>query len=350
MTAGDPAPASSAPLAGMRVLDLSQLLPGPYCTLLLAALGATVTKVEPVYGDPARHLDPPMFALANRGKTSVRLDLKSTAGQAALLDLAAESDVFVEGFRPGVTARLGCDFATLSALNPALVYCSLSGFGQDGPLAGQPTHDLSLQALAGAIGPSTEVTTIGVPWVDLGVATTAALQIVAHWRSGQAIHLDLALLDVARAWATVKPSAPVRLEPTYGTFTSSDGVVFTLALLEDDMWRRLCTALHLDVWSAELGLGGYAARVALAEQVRARVAAELGRCTAAELAALAAAHDLPLDRVLTPVEADSHEQVEWRRRASRQDAVVPLGSGAGVPLAPLRESEPVVDAGGGPVA
>jgi CoA:oxalate CoA-transferase len=328
----------AAPLAGMRVLDLSQQLPGPYCTLLLASLGATVTKVEPVYGDAARHLDPPMFALVNQGKTSLRLDLKSAAGQARLRELAAESDVFVEGFRPGVTARLGCDFATLSALNPALVYCSISGFGQDGPLAAQPTHDLSLQAVAGAIAPSADLETVGVPWVDLGVATTAAFLVAAHWRSGRAAYVDLAMLDLASAWATVKPSAVSRLEPTYGTFSSSDGVMFTLALLEDDMWQRLCAALHLDGWSAQLGLDRYAERVARAKDVRAKVAGELARRTAAELAELAAAHDVPLDRVLTPAEAADHEQVRWRRRASPQDGVVPLGAAEGVALPPLRDS------------
>ncbi|MDX6326236.1 MAG: hypothetical protein QOK15_2590, partial [Nocardioidaceae bacterium] len=142
-----------APLAAMRVLDLSQQLPGPYCTLLLASLGASVTKVEPMHGEPARHLDPVMFQRVNQGKTSLRLDLKTTEGQEKLRDLARDSDVFVEGFRPGVTARLGCDFARLTRLSPALVYCSISGFGQSGPLGSQPTHDLSLQAMAGAIGP-----------------------------------------------------------------------------------------------------------------------------------------------------------------------------------------------------
>jgi crotonobetainyl-CoA:carnitine CoA-transferase CaiB-like acyl-CoA transferase len=328
----------SAPLAGMRVLDLSQQLPGPYCTLLLASLGATVTKVEPVYGDAARHLDAEMFALVNQGKTSFRLDLKTTAGQAKLRDLVGEADVFVEGFRPGVTARLGCDFETLAALNPALVYCSISGFGQDGPLAAQPTHDLSLQAIAGAIDGSARIDTVGVPWVDLGVATTAAFLVAAHWRSGRATHLDLAMLDVASAWATVKPSAVSRLEPTYGTFTSADGVAFTLALLEDDMWQRLCAALDLEAWSAELGLDRYAARVRSASDVRLKVTAELERRSAAELAALGVDHDLPLDRVLTPVEAAAHEQFAWRRRASRQGGVVPLGSRDGVPLPPLSDS------------
>ena len=329
---------AEAPLAGMRVLDVSQQLPGPYCTLLLASLGASVTKVEPVYGDAARHLDADMFARVNRGKTSLRLDLKTPAGRQVLLDLAAECDVFVEGFRPGVTARLGCDADTLGRLNPALVYCSISGFGQDGPLATRPTHDLSLQAIAGAIGSSGDVDGIGVPWVDLGVATTAAFLICAHWRSGVGARLDLAMLDVASAWASVKPVAVTRSEPTYGTVTSSDGVVFVLALLEDDMWARLSRALGLSAWSEELGLGEYAARVAHATLVRERVRAELGQHTADELALLATAHDLPLDRVVSPAEGARQEQVAWRRTRNRQQGAVPFGPGEGLSLPPLAEA------------
>jgi crotonobetainyl-CoA:carnitine CoA-transferase CaiB-like acyl-CoA transferase len=320
----------------MRVLDLSQQLPGPYCTLLLASLGATVTKVEPTYGDTARHVDPAMFERVSRGKTSVRLDLKTAEGQQRFHKLAREADVLVEGFRPGVTARLGCDFARLSGLNPALVYCSISGFGQTGPLASQPTHDLSLQAIAGALGPAAHVESVGVPWVDLGVATTAAFLIASHWRAGRAVHLDLAMLDVASAWASVKPSAVSRREPTYGTFISADGVTFALALLEDDMWERLCEALSLEAWSAEQGLKRYPARVDHVAVVRDRVAAELARRTAAELGTVAVEHDIPLDRVLTPAESTAHEQVAWRQRASLQEGIVPV-AGVGVPLGPFVE-------------
>jgi crotonobetainyl-CoA:carnitine CoA-transferase CaiB-like acyl-CoA transferase len=329
--------AESAPLAGMRVLDLSQQLPGPYCTLLLAALGATVTKVEPTYGDAARELDPEMFARVSRGKTALRLDLKTDDGRVRLHELAADSDVLVEGFRPGVTARLGCDFATLAKLNAALVYCSISGFGQTGPLATQPTHDLSLQAMAGALGSSASVDTVGVPWVDLGIATTAAFVIASHWRGGRGVHLDLAMLDLASAWATAKPSAVTRTEPTYGTFASSDGAVFALALLEDEMWKRLCDALDLTAWSEEQDLDRYAARIVAAREVRERVADQLSQRTAEELEALAVRHELPLDRVLDGEAASRHPQLAWRREQSRQDGVVPLGPSCGISLRPLAE-------------
>jgi crotonobetainyl-CoA:carnitine CoA-transferase CaiB-like acyl-CoA transferase len=315
---------SVSPLSGMRVVDLSQQLPGPYCTLLLAGLGARVTKVEPIGGDAARHLDPAMFERLNAGKTSVRLDLKSVAGQRTLHDLVREADVVVEGFRPGVAARLGCDFETLAGLSSRLVYCSISGFGQTGPDASRPTHDLSLQALAGALPDGAVVEGIGVPWVDFGVATTAALLIAAHWRAGSAVRLDLAMLDIVTAWAGVKPDAVSRQEPTYGTFTSSDGVTFALAILEDDMWLRLCRALGLEAWSDERGLAAYSARVAAAAAVRERVQERLGQRSGDELAELSVTHDLPLDEVQDLASAASNRQIAWRAQRN-QDRLLPFG-------------------------
>src|SRR6185437_10877292 len=128
------------PLAGRTVVDLSQQLPGPFATLLLRSLGARVIKVEPPAGDPAREIDPPMFARMLADKEVVVIDLKSEAGKAELRRLVTDADVFFEGFRPGVAARLGADWETLSGFNPRLVYCSLSGYGASGPLAGEPGH------------------------------------------------------------------------------------------------------------------------------------------------------------------------------------------------------------------
>lgn len=321
----------------MRVVDLSQQLPGPYSTLLLSSLGARVTKVEPPGGDAARHIDPVMFRRVSEGKTSVRLNLKDDDDREKLHDLIRDADVFVEGFRPGVAARLGCDFATLSSLNPALVYCSISGFGQSGPDATRPTHDLSLQAIAGALQPDAVVDTVGVPWVDLGVATTAAFLIASHWRTGRAVHLDLAMLDVAASWARVKPGAVADKQPTYGTFATADGATVALALLEDDMWARLCQALDLADWSAQEGLATHAARVAAHDTVRGCIEKELGRRTLAELAALAVAHDLPLDEVRSLAAADQHDQVAWRRATSNQLGRVPFGPHTGVRPTPFTQ-------------
>jgi crotonobetainyl-CoA:carnitine CoA-transferase CaiB-like acyl-CoA transferase len=145
-------------LEGLTVVDLSVFLPGPYLTMALADHGARVIKVEPPAGDPGRHIgvsDGPstvFFRNVNRGKESVVIDLKSDAGRARLLELCKTADVFVESYRPGVMARLGVDYATVAQMNPRIVYCSISAFGQDGPYRDRPAHDLATMALAGALG------------------------------------------------------------------------------------------------------------------------------------------------------------------------------------------------------
>ena len=316
----------SPPLRGMRVLDLSQQLPGPYATFLLAALGAEVTKVEPPAGDAARHLDPEMFARVNAGKASVVLDLKTGQGRDRLYALVREHDVFVEGFRPGVTTRLGCDASALHAIHPQLVYCSISGAGQTGPLADHPTHDISLQAMAGVLTGAGDVTRVGVPWVDLATGTSAALAITAAWHAGQGCYLDMSMLDAAVAWARVKPSAlEPGPEPTYGTLRSADGDRVVIAVLEDAMWVRLCTALGWADWAAEPRLARYRDRRAHAAEIRDRLERHVAQLTVAEVVALAEKHDLPLG----PADATSNPA------AGKQIAIrFPGGTGRHTPPLP----------------
>jgi len=145
-------------LEGIRVVDLSSFLPGPYLTLTLADHGAEVIKVEAPGGDPGRRIGPRdgdhtvFFRTMNRGKKSVVLDLKTARGQAALHELCRGADILVESFRPGVTRRLAADYDTLAAVNPRLIYCSISAFGQTGPYRDHPAHDLAVEALAGSVG------------------------------------------------------------------------------------------------------------------------------------------------------------------------------------------------------
>ncbi|MGJ7538247.1 MULTISPECIES: CaiB/BaiF CoA transferase family protein [unclassified Variovorax] len=165
-------------LTGIRVLDLSNFLPGPYLTLAMADHGAEVVKIEqPGQGDPGRHIgvaDGPhtvFFRNLNRGKKSVMLDLKNDADRAALLDLATTADVFVESFRPDVAKRLGVDYAAVSARNPGIVYCSISAFGQAGPYRDRPAHDLAVEALSGTLsltlGDDDSPAIPGIPVADL---------------------------------------------------------------------------------------------------------------------------------------------------------------------------------------
>lgn len=197
-------------LEGIRVLDLSSFLPGPYLTLGLSDHGAEVIKIEqPGEGDPGRHIglsDGPhtvFFRNLNRGKKSIVLDLKSDSGRAELLALADTADVFVESFRPGVARRLGVDYATLSDRNPGLVYCSLSAFGQDGPYRDRPAHDLAVEALAGTLsmtlGDDGQPAIPGIPVADLlsGLQglNGVLMALLRRHQTGQGDYIDISMMD-----------------------------------------------------------------------------------------------------------------------------------------------------------
>lgn len=205
-------------LAGIRVVDLTQFLPGPMMTVMMADHGAEVIKVEPAAGDPARDQAPfadyggearsVWFANLNRGKASLVLDLKSESGKAALRDLIAGADVLVEGFRPGVMARLGFDYESAKAINPAIIYCSISAFGQHGALAHHPAHDMAVQALAGFLsvndGPDGTPVVPGAPSADMAAGLTALsavlMALIGRDRTGEGAYIDCAMFDSLLPW------------------------------------------------------------------------------------------------------------------------------------------------------
>lgn len=200
---------ASKPLAGLRVLDLTRVLAGPFATALLADLGAEIIKLEPPSGDDYRHIGPfrdgesALFALTNRGKKSVVVDLKSPDGQALARQIAATCDVVVENFRPGVAARLGLGADSLRADNPALVVCSISGFGQSGPAANLPAYDIVVQAMSGWMDATGEEggapLKVGDALGDIAAGLYAVIAIlsalVGRARTGQGAALDVAMLD-----------------------------------------------------------------------------------------------------------------------------------------------------------
>ena len=272
---------SPLPLTGIRILSLAEQYPGPYATMLLADLGADVIMVErPAGGDPSRRFAG-LFASLNRNKRSVTIDLKSTAGKADFLRLVDTADAVVEGFRPGVMARLGLDAATLRARRPALVYTSISSFGQTGPMVAVAGHDLSIQAAAGMIdvpvGAEAGLALPVLPLADISSAMFAALGIVcalfARSQSGQGSSIDVSMLDSLVSWMTpflVPPrnALPTRelppSDPGYGLFATADGRQITLSIAgEDHMWVALCGLLQLDRYAA------------LGEDERSRRAAEI---------------------------------------------------------------------------
>ncbi|MEM7779398.1 MAG: CoA transferase [Pseudomonadota bacterium] len=205
-------------LSGIKVVDLSQFLPGPMMSVMMADHGAEVIKIEPAHGDPARDQAPfdtygdaehsVWFANLNRGKKSVVLDLKSDTGVAALRELVAEADVFVEGFRPGVMKRLGFDYGSVKAIKPDIIYCSISAFGQDGALAQHPAHDMAVQALAGflAVNDGVDGTPVvpGAPSADLAAGLTALsavlMALVGRDRTGEGAYIDCAMFDSLLPW------------------------------------------------------------------------------------------------------------------------------------------------------
>lgn len=205
-------------LTGIKVVDLSQFLPGPMMTVMMADHGAEVIKVEPAAGDPARDQAPfdtygdrehsVWFANLNRGKRSVVLDLKSDEGKNVLRELIAKADVFVEGFRPRVMKRLGFDYESVRAIRPGIVYCSISAFGQEGALAHHPAHDMAVQALAGFLavndGPDGTPVVPGAPSADMAAGLTALsavlMALVGRERTGEGAYIDCAMFDSLLPW------------------------------------------------------------------------------------------------------------------------------------------------------
>ncbi|MEU0313859.1 CoA transferase [Nocardioides sp. NPDC006273] len=246
-------------LSGRRIIDCSALIPGPYATVLLADLGADVLKVERPQGDLSRFNDR-RFSAFNRNKRSVVLDLKTATGRDAFLDLARTADAVVEGFRPGVMDRLGLGWDVLRRVNPGLVMCSISGFGQDGPYAHKPGHDLNFLGLSGFFGVPARadglVTRPGVRVADLIGGLYAALSLsvalASVERTGVGQHLDVSLTDATAAcFAPFTLALPEAAPATSGelvmgdndVFDTQDGGRLVLAAFEDTSWRLFRTSL-----------------------------------------------------------------------------------------------------------
>ncbi|HET9638091.1 MAG TPA: CaiB/BaiF CoA-transferase family protein [Allosphingosinicella sp.] len=268
------------PLAGLKVVELARILAGPWAGQLLADLGADVVKVErPGTGDDTRHWGPPFaadgasayFHSCNRGKSSVAIDLETPEGQAQVRALAAEADVLIENFKVGGLARYGLDHPSLAALNPRLIYCSITGFGQTGPYAARAGYDFIIQGMGGAMSltgePDGAPQKSGIAYADLftglyaGVAILAALR--ERDRSGTGAHIDMALLDTQVAvlanqalnWMvsgdvpTRMGNGHVNLVP-YQAFPVADGEII-VAVGNDKQFERLCGLLGLEALAAD---------------------------------------------------------------------------------------------------
>jgi crotonobetainyl-CoA:carnitine CoA-transferase CaiB-like acyl-CoA transferase len=297
-------------LDGMRVLDAGIWRPVPHATQLLADLGATVVKLEPPGGDPMRGF-PEIFHDVAAGKRSVVVDLRSDEGHALALSIARDAHVFTEGWRPGVAARLGVGYDDIKAVNATVVYGSLSGYGQTGPLAAVPGHDLNYQALAGAIAARdrSEAPRIPIlPVADLAGAAMLALALCAAWarhlQTGEGEYVDVSMTDVVASWRGGSSSTrvagrdePMRGSAGYGVFRCSDGVWLTLGVIaEDHFWAAVCDAIGLP----ELRDVAYTDRLSRVEELNDRVAGALGNIASDDALRALRAAGAPVAPVLTP--------------------------------------------------
>ncbi len=323
-------------LQGIKVVDLTLFLPGPQMTATLADHGADVIKVEPKGGDPARHMPPfengqsVWFRTMNRGKKSMVLDLKSDAGLQRLHDLVRQADIFVEGFRPGVVERLRIDYDTLSAINPRLVYCSISAFGQDGPLAHHPAHDLAVESYAGFIsvndGPNGTPVVPAVPAADMAASLTALsavlMALIGRDNSGRGDYIDIAMYDSLLPWCghvagpAITDGTVIRSREQrslggaafYNVYETADGRHVVLGGREEKFVRNLLNALDrpdlIEICLGEAGPGQQPAIDFLRTTFRTRSQADWREWFAGK--------DVCFAPVLTFPEALDHAQIASR--------------------------------------
>ena len=329
------------PLAGIRILDLTRLLPGPVTTLHLADLGAEVIKIEdPQVGDYARTLgtgqgeDSAYFRMINRNKQGLRLDLKKPEGVEVFMRLAREADVIIESFRPGVMDKLGVGYAAIAAANPKIAYCSISGYGQDGPYKDLAGHDINYLGYAGVLdqigsaGGNPAIPNFQIADL-LGGAMTAAMGILAvvieAQRTGQGRYIDVSMTDSVLAhtyFAMLRlndagQSAPRGTDllsgglPCYATYRCADGKHMAVGALEGKFWKTACEVLGHPDW--------------LKRQWDVSLRGELAELFATrprdEWASLFAAVDCCITPILSPEEALANEQILARKMVVQEDGL-----------------------------
>jgi crotonobetainyl-CoA:carnitine CoA-transferase CaiB-like acyl-CoA transferase len=284
-------------LDGIRVLDITQVMAGPYCAMLLGDMGAAVIKVESLEGDSTRRMagtegtESPSFNAVNRGKRGIVLDLTKAPAQDVFRRLARQSDIVIENYRPGVMARFGLDYTSLAPDQPRLIYASISGYGQTGPAAAKGGFDLIAQGISGLMSitgtPGGPPVKVGVPLTDLGAGLFALAGILAalHYRerSGRGQHIDTSLVDAGVAlsvweateyFRTGQPPEPMgsahRMSAPYAAFRCADGYV-TVGAANDRTFRKLCAILDHPEWAETPAFASDAARVSHRAQLSALI-------------------------------------------------------------------------------
>ena len=260
------------PLDGIRVLDLSTQVPGPYCSMLLADLGAEVIRIENIHNGDQTRLLPYLFNALNRNKKSIALNLKTKEAGEIFCKMSKEADVILEGFRPGVCKKLGIDYDTIKAINHRIIFCSISGYGQDGPYRDLPGHDINYLGYAGILSLEGDLNHYSniqpLPLADLAGSMFAAVSILAalmnRSKTGTGQSIDVSMTDAAFSLAGASLIAGLQGQkgsellniPHYGIFKTKDGKHLTLGIVhEDHFWKNLCSVMDmgemadLDLWS-----------------------------------------------------------------------------------------------------
>lgn len=332
-------PQWQGPLAGVRVIDFTRVLAGPAASLALADLGAEVFKIEPPgTGDETRSFPPirdgesHYYLSVNRGKKSIVVDLKSPEGLALVKDLAARCDVLVENYRPGVMDRLGLGWEELHAINPRLIYCSISGYGQTGPLRDRPSFDIVLQAMSGALSMNGEADGLpmkmGIPLGDLVGGINGPIGILSalyeRERTGLGRHIDVSLMDglmgmlgyIAQLafFTGTDPQRVGSQHPNlvpYGIFPASDGSI-VIACLTPGFWGRVCASIGQPELTGDPRYDTLEKRRDAREEVNAIVSAFTARHTVDELVAIFTAHEVPHAPILGVTEALAQPQAVAR--------------------------------------
>ena len=314
-------------LSHIRVLDLSRLIPGAFCTQLLADLGARVLKVEePGRGDYMRQINPWVFGTVNRNKKSLSLNIKHPKGREILYRLIEGFDVLLEGFRPGVMERLGLNYEAVSRLNPGLIYCSLSGYGQEGPYRLKSGHDLNYLAVAGILGLTANPDELPhhppVPLADLSGSIMASHAILAALlgksRSGKGCYLDVALMDAPLSMMSIrlayglgtgrKTHDEIIRKGAYDVYRTRDNRYITLGIIEDKFWINLCGALERADLAGDLRFSSDSGRLSHRNEIRAILEPIMVTGDLKDWIALFEAEDVPAAPVnrLDEIEKDPH--------------------------------------------
>ncbi len=324
------------PLQGIKVVDFSMFVPGPFCSAILADLGAEVIKVEPPKGDPGRAYVPLQFNTENRNKRSIAFDLKNSSSKKIVEKLVARTDIVIEGFRPGVAKRLHIDFDSLSKINSALIYCSISGYGQTGPWRERPGHDVNYVAAGGGLAypgqwPQPPARS-SLPIADMAGGSFAAIAIASslHQRNqtGKGVYLDLSLFESAFFMAAMRHGLDPKVDPrahlfpVNDVFECADGKRLTLGILEEHFWENFCRCVpgfESEKFATD------ASRRQNGDELSRKLAEKMKSKSADEWIALLDANDIPVDLCVTPAEAAvSNSQLIQRKAASKGFARFPV--------------------------